>query len=60
MNGKKLPLGCHGLPRYNQKFYISIIRPLLNNITGVDDALIEKYESLEYQESDNSIIKLNK
>jgi len=60
MNGKKLPLGCHGLPRYNQKFYISIIRPLLNNIMGVDDALIEKYESLAYQESDNSIIKLNK
>lgn len=60
MNGKNLPLGCHGLPRYNQKFYISIIRPLLNDIVGVDDALIKKYESMASQDSDNSIIKLEK
>jgi hypothetical protein len=46
VNGEKLPLGCHGLPKYNDEFYISIIRPLLNDIAGVDDALIAKYESL--------------
>lgn len=34
LNGNVLPLGCHGLPRYNQPFYSSIITPLLLGIEG--------------------------
>lgn len=36
MNGQVLPLGCHGLPKYNQEFYSSIINPLLPDIEGVN------------------------
>lgn len=32
MNGGVLPLGCHGLPRYNQKFYHDIINPIIKKM----------------------------
>ncbi|MDO8343838.1 MAG: DUF5672 family protein [Cellvibrio sp.] len=39
LNGQVLPLGCHGLPKYTQEFYTSIINPLLPDIEGVDSEL---------------------
>lgn len=40
MNGQVLPLGCHGLPRYSQPFYLSNINPLISNFKGIELGMI--------------------
>lgn len=41
LNGNTLPLGCHGLPKYSQKFYAELMKPLLAQTEGVGLHLIE-------------------
>jgi hypothetical protein len=41
LNGNVLPFGCHGLPKYSQKFYAEVMRPLLARTEGVEPGLIE-------------------
>jgi hypothetical protein len=41
MNGNTLPLGCHGLPKYSQKFYAELMLPLLAEMEGVEPHFIE-------------------
>lgn len=41
LNGNTLPLGCHGLPKYSQKFYAGLMLPLLAQMEQVEPDLVE-------------------
>lgn len=41
LNGNTLPLGCHGLPKYSQKFYAALMLPLLAQMEQVEPRLVD-------------------
>ncbi len=43
LNGNTLPFGCHGLPKYSQRFYAKLMRPLLAQTDGVEPQLIDTF-----------------
>ncbi len=41
LNGNTLPFGCHGLPKYSQKFYAEMMLPLLAQMDEMESGLVE-------------------